>query len=138
MGHRLAPEAETDLDSIWHYIATESGSVDVADRVVDSITRRFSLLENRLFMVARAMTIFVPAFAHFQLASMSSPIESRTTTSGSCGCFEAVKTSKRSWAAKHQDAVRCGGDHATEARIFSLRHEGRKQTAAYSGRSSTD
>jgi plasmid stabilization system protein ParE len=44
MPHRLAPEVETELDDIWRYIAAESGSVEIADRVIDSITDRFFLL----------------------------------------------------------------------------------------------
>jgi toxin ParE1/3/4 len=44
MAHRLAPEAEAELDDIWYYIAKESHSIDVADRVIDSITDRFFLL----------------------------------------------------------------------------------------------
>ena len=44
MGHRLAPEAEADLDSAWYYVATASGSVDIADRLIESITTRFLLL----------------------------------------------------------------------------------------------
>jgi toxin ParE1/3/4 len=44
MAHRLAPEAETDLDDIWYYIAKESSSIEIADRLIDSITARFFLL----------------------------------------------------------------------------------------------
>ncbi len=44
MAHRLAPEAEAELDDIWYYIAKESHSIEIADRVVDSITDRFFLL----------------------------------------------------------------------------------------------
>jgi plasmid stabilization system protein ParE len=44
MGHGLAPQAETDLDDIWHYVATRSGSLAIADRLIDSITDRFSML----------------------------------------------------------------------------------------------
>ena len=44
MAHRLAQEAEVDLDDIWLYIAKESGSMDAADRLVDSLTERFWLL----------------------------------------------------------------------------------------------
>jgi plasmid stabilization system protein ParE len=40
----LAPEAEAELDDIWLYIARESGSIEIANRVVDSITGRFWLL----------------------------------------------------------------------------------------------
>ena len=44
MAHRLAPEAEAELDNIWYYIAKESGSIEIADRVIDSLTDRFFLL----------------------------------------------------------------------------------------------
>ena len=47
MAHRRAPEADLDLDDIWHYVATKSGSADIADHGVDLITgprsrRRFA------------------------------------------------------------------------------------------------
>jgi hypothetical protein len=44
MAHRIAPEAEAELDNIWYYVAKESGSIEVADRLIDSITERFYLL----------------------------------------------------------------------------------------------
>jgi toxin ParE1/3/4 len=44
MAHRLAPQAEADLDDIWYYTARESLSPDIADRVIDSITQRLLLL----------------------------------------------------------------------------------------------
>ena len=44
MAHRIAPEAEAELDDIWYYIAKESGSIEIADRVIDSVTDRFFLL----------------------------------------------------------------------------------------------
>jgi len=44
MAHRLAPQAEAELDDIWYYTAKESHSVETADRVVDSITNSFFLL----------------------------------------------------------------------------------------------
>jgi toxin ParE1/3/4 len=44
MPHRVAPEAEAELDDIWYYIAKESDSIEIADRMVDSITDRFFLL----------------------------------------------------------------------------------------------
>jgi toxin ParE1/3/4 len=46
MAHRLAPAAEADLDDIWYYIARESGSFEIADRLVDSLTERFYLLSR--------------------------------------------------------------------------------------------
>jgi len=46
MGHLRSPQADSDLDSIWYYVASESGSVDIADRLIDTITDRFFLLAN--------------------------------------------------------------------------------------------
>ena len=46
MGHRRTPQADSDLDDIWYYVATKSGSMDIADRLVDSITDRFYLLST--------------------------------------------------------------------------------------------
>ena len=43
MAHRLAPEAELDLDELWFYVAG-NGSVANADRLVESLTARFFLL----------------------------------------------------------------------------------------------
>src|SRR5690349_23979294 len=44
MGFRLSPEAESELDDIWLYVARESGSIEIANRLIDSITDRFWLL----------------------------------------------------------------------------------------------
>ena len=41
MAHRVAPQAEADLDGIWLYVAKESGSTDVPTRLIDAITSRF-------------------------------------------------------------------------------------------------
>lgn len=38
---RLAPQAEAELDDIWLYIARESDSIEIANRVVESITDLF-------------------------------------------------------------------------------------------------
>ena len=40
----LSPRAESDLDDIWLFVARQSGSIDAADRVIDSLTDRFWLL----------------------------------------------------------------------------------------------
>jgi toxin ParE1/3/4 len=44
MAHRVAPTAERDLDDIWDYVAKESGSIDIANRLIDALTDRFFLL----------------------------------------------------------------------------------------------
>ena len=43
---RVAAPAEEDLDEIWHYIAKNSGSIDIAVGVIDSITGAFPLLAH--------------------------------------------------------------------------------------------
>ena len=46
MGHLRSPLADDDLDDIWYYVATKSASIEIADRVITSITDRFLLLAN--------------------------------------------------------------------------------------------
>jgi toxin ParE1/3/4 len=50
MPHRVAPQAVADLNDIWYYIAKESGSANVADHLIDSITGRFFLLANHPYL----------------------------------------------------------------------------------------
>lgn len=57
MDFRVAPQAEFDLDEIWHFLATQSSSIDVADRVVDSISAAsLCLPANRTSAVAATKT----------------------------------------------------------------------------------
>jgi len=35
VAHRVATRAESDLDDIWLYVAMESGSLEVASRLVE-------------------------------------------------------------------------------------------------------
>lgn len=53
MTFRVAPQAESDLDDIWYFLATQSSSIDVADRVIDSITPRFALLARQPYIGRR-------------------------------------------------------------------------------------
>ena len=46
MGQRRSRQADSDLDDIWYYVASKGGSVEIADRLIDSITERFFLLAN--------------------------------------------------------------------------------------------
>ena len=47
MAHRRTPQAESDLDEIWYYVASKSASLEVADRFINSVTDRFFLLSRR-------------------------------------------------------------------------------------------
>jgi len=53
MDFRVAPQAESDLDDIWYFIANQSSSIEVADRVIDSITARFALLARQPYIGRR-------------------------------------------------------------------------------------
>jgi toxin ParE1/3/4 len=46
MADRRTPEADLDLDNIWYYVASNSGSTEIADRLIDSLIRRFFLLSS--------------------------------------------------------------------------------------------
>jgi len=46
MKHRLSLLADSDLDDIWYYVASQSGSTEIADRLIGSITDRFFLLTS--------------------------------------------------------------------------------------------
>lgn len=58
---RLSPEAEAELDDIWIHIARESGSTDIATRVVERITERFWLLARYPYRAVAATAICAPA-----------------------------------------------------------------------------
>jgi toxin ParE1/3/4 len=46
MAHRIAPRAEADLDDIWLYVAKESGSIEISNHVIDTITDRFLVISD--------------------------------------------------------------------------------------------
>lgn len=50
MAHRVTPRAEADLDDIWLYVSNDSGRMDVATRLIDSITDRFLFLASFPYM----------------------------------------------------------------------------------------
>ena len=51
--HRVSSAAEVSLDNIWCYVANESGSMEIADRLIDSLTTRFVLLARHPFVGRR-------------------------------------------------------------------------------------
>jgi toxin ParE1/3/4 len=46
MRHRRSSLADSDLDEIWYYVASQSGGMEIADRLIGSITDRFFLLAS--------------------------------------------------------------------------------------------
>ena len=80
MSHRLAPQARTDIDDIAYYTFVESGSLEIADRLIESIYSRFVLLGLIRARAAGAM-IFVLACGRSLWASTSCCIELTATMS---------------------------------------------------------
>lgn len=61
MPHRVAPRAEADLDGIWLYVAKDSGSIEIANRLIDNITDRFFTL-SRFPYIGRSREDFGPGY----------------------------------------------------------------------------
>ena len=78
MAKRLAAEARTDLDELWYYVAT-TASIEIADRLVDSITTRFQLLGAHP-RAGRRRDDLRSGVRAFPWASTSSCIESKAKT----------------------------------------------------------
>ena len=80
MGHARSPQADSDLDSIWYHVAIESGSVEIADRLIDSIAERFLLIANYPISGAAVTLICALDCGVFPWANMSSFIASKMKT----------------------------------------------------------
>jgi toxin ParE1/3/4 len=65
MGFRLLPEAEAELDDIWLYVARESGSIEIASRLIEAITDRFWLLAKNPQIGRRRDTDLRPGLRSF-------------------------------------------------------------------------
>jgi toxin ParE1/3/4 len=50
MAHRAAEDVDLELDDIWLYVAKQSGSIETADKVVDSITACFVALGHNPYV----------------------------------------------------------------------------------------
>jgi hypothetical protein len=91
MAHRVAPIAEADLDEIWFYVAKESGSGEMANRVIDTVTDRFLVLAGFPHIGRSRDEDFGPDAAARLWANMSSFTVLKTGTCLSCVlCMAAV------------------------------------------------
>jgi len=62
MAHRVAPRAEADLDEIWLCVAKESCSIEIANRLVDTIADRFFTLTRFPYMGRSREEDFGPGY----------------------------------------------------------------------------
>ncbi len=67
MTHKLSPAATSDLDDIWLYIAVESSSIELAERVVASITARFYTLTRHPYIGRRRDENLRPGIRSFPI-----------------------------------------------------------------------
>lgn len=69
MAHRIAPEAEANLDDIWWYIARGSGTVEIADNFTELLTGRFYLLANNPYIGRRRDRDLRPGLRSFPVGN---------------------------------------------------------------------
>jgi toxin ParE1/3/4 len=50
MAVHVSAQAEVEIGDIWHYLATESGSVEAAHRLLEAFADQFSLLSKKPFL----------------------------------------------------------------------------------------
>jgi plasmid stabilization system protein ParE len=62
---RLSIEAEAELDGIWLRMARESGSIEIATRIVDDIADRFWLLAQYPYIGRRRDDDLAPGLRSF-------------------------------------------------------------------------
>ena len=69
MAHRVAEEVDVELDDIWLYIARQSGSIDIADKIVDSIADCFVTLGRSPPMGRRRDEDLAPGLRSFPVGN---------------------------------------------------------------------
>jgi plasmid stabilization system protein ParE len=77
---RLSPEAEAELDGNRIHVARESGSLDIATRVVESIAERFWLLARHPYLGRRRDADLRPGLRSLWADDCVISTGSRTTT----------------------------------------------------------
>jgi hypothetical protein len=90
---------------IWLYVARQVGSIEIADKVADSITDRFVALGRNPQMGNRRNDL-APACEASRLGITSSCIETTKTTRRYCMSSTVAATSNRSFAWQRSDHVR--------------------------------
>lgn len=71
-GFRLLREVESELDDIWVYTALGSSSLEIANRLVDTITERFWLLAQHPQIGRRRDADLRPGLRSFTVGGSSS------------------------------------------------------------------
>ena len=90
--HRLAPAAGFDLDDIWVYVAKESGSFEIADKIVDAITERFWLISSHPHIGRGRDEDLRSGLRSFAVGKMSSSTGSKARTFSSFGFYAVAWT----------------------------------------------
>lgn len=61
----VSPQAEADLDEIWLFIAKESSSIDLAERVLESLMNRMQTIARHPMIGRRRDAHFGPGVRSF-------------------------------------------------------------------------
>src|SRR3954447_8246450 len=93
MAVHFGTQVEADLDGIWAYVAKQSGSVDVANRVIDSITDHFFLLSRHPQLGRRRDDDLRPGLRSRVSQRIRDHLPHRES-----GCFDS---SRRTWTPRH-------------------------------------
>ena len=120
----LLPEAEAELDNIWDYVAKESGSTEIADRLIDSIAERLYLMAWHPPSDADEMRTCAPGCVGFPWASTSSSTDSKGRTCGFSTLSGAAGTSKRYCGCKWQKSPpsdRTSVGHGSAEKVLRLK-----------------
>ena len=90
MAHRVAQRAEAGLDDIWLYAAKESSSIEIANRLIDTITDRFCTLGRLPHLGRSREEDFGPGYRSLPVGEYVIVIGSKTRTCLSCVWFTAA------------------------------------------------
>lgn len=127
MAHRVAPLAEVDLDDIWLRVAKESGSMDVATRLVDSITKRFFSSRPFPTRAAPVMEISAPGCEASPWASTSSCIGWKVMMCSSSAWYTANAILKRCLTVDPADSSLRRGPNPGLGRSLSVNYRHRER-----------
>jgi plasmid stabilization system protein ParE len=96
MAHRIAPRTETNLYNIWLYVAKESGNIEIANSLIDTITERFVVLGS-FPRIGRSRTEDLgPGYRSLAVGEVCHRLlMSKRRTRSSCALYTAAATWKR-------------------------------------------
>jgi toxin ParE1/3/4 len=97
---RLSPQARADLDDVWFYVASESGSEERATRIVATITDKFALFGRFPFI---GKSLESAKRANLRSFPVGSFVIFYSTRPNEIRVLRIIHTSRDAWAAFTQE-----------------------------------